>query len=205
SRARLAPSCRHHAMKMRVYLFSITATLAVLVSCTSNSGSSSTAPCVRDADEPNDTLQTTAFIGEIQDDPPPQSQLTKEVQRDVSLDTPADVDWFRATVHDTGIGSNPIVSVTVGSGMEATVWFECASGKVVSTVCQLGNDVTNDSDITSKGCGTIESNGTPAQLTMTTDCANTDTDTDDGDAIVRVRRTTATQACVSYTVSISAD
>lgn len=171
--------------------------------CSHDAGSSHTTPCVRDDDEPDDTLQSTAFIGEIQDDPTPGSQTPTEVHRDVSLDTTSDVDWYRVTVHDTGAGGDPIVRVMVGEGMEATVWFQCGTGSAVTSICQLGSEVVGDPDDASKGCNTIESNGAPAQLTMTTDCANTDTD--DGDALIRVRRTTATAACTSYRVSVSAE
>lgn len=175
---------------------------ACLVAC-SGKGKSASAPCVKDDVEPNDTYDTAAFVGEIQDDPTPGSSTPTEVHHDVSLDTDTDVDWYRVTVHDTGAGGDPIVRVMVGDGMEATVWFQCGTGSAVTTVCQLGSSVDGDPDYTGKGCLTVESNGAPAQLTMTTDCANTDTD--DGDAIVRVKRTSNADACASYRLSVSAE
>ena len=160
------------------------------------------ATCKPSAFEPNETYGAASYLGEVEDDPAPTSQASKERRADASLDAAADVDWFRVTVYDTGIGGDPLVRVIVGEGTVATVWYQCTSPGAPITNCQLGTKVS-DPARDGEACATAPGDGAAPQLTMTTDCAATESD--DGDLLVRVARAGSAADCVPYTIVVSVE
>jgi hypothetical protein len=186
------------------------AVLAAVASCTSRSEEAADpGPCVADALEPNDDPRARASFGMIQDDDDLPGQggepVPKRIRRDLTVHSSADVDWFDVDVRDTGVSGNPGISVIVSDGFEATAWWSCASG-ASSVVCGLGSAVTDDPELTGRGCATKVSQpagSAPPQLTMRIECDGTATD--DGTLHVRVRPLEPVAACTRYALTVMAD
>lgn len=76
--------------------------------CGSSKSAPDLGPCVADAQEPNDSATARKALGSIQDDDAPgqSSPSPKRIQKELTLHTETDVDWFDVDVRDTGIGGS---------------------------------------------------------------------------------------------------
>ncbi len=171
--------------------------------------------CPADSFEANDT-ETTAFgLPEMTDNP--------DSVRDVlalSVHMTDDDDWFKVHIRDTGLGGNPVVSVSVSSqDFEVVTWFVCDGGHRGEPECQYGSEAyeTVGSSSPVRGCRGAELGPSPTAenatqldsgvlVESTTECSGTSSD--DGTLFIRVRQRPSSSPSVprscSYELRVAA-
>lgn len=116
-------------------LFSALGAVALLVTtigCGVEQKDTSPTACAIASDEPNDTEETAADLGELTDYPDSHRSITSSVH------TASDEDWYRVHIADRGLGGNPEISVGVPSGFDVTTWFVRDGGHTSTQVCAFG-------------------------------------------------------------------
>jgi hypothetical protein len=139
-----------------------------------------------DKQEPNDAPATARDLGNYTDDP------NSSLRIDLTVHTTSDVDFFKFTVLDRGLGGDPIVTVSAPEGYEITTWLSCTRGNVKTFTCLRGKEVEDSAVVAGKGCQNEQPSGS---VSSTTDCDGVDDD--DGTVILRVRKLDTSNTCAS--------
>lgn len=151
--------------------------------------------CAADEHEPNDTSKTATTLPAMADHP--DSSATVELTAHATNDE----DWFAVPIEDTGLGGDPVITVSVASrDFSVTAFFACKDGKLGTLTCDLGEErgesLDDDhpfvkgcdardvgSEVDEQGRDVIGTSVKAVRLSM--DCNGTPTD--DGTLYVRVR------------------
>lgn len=164
--------------------------------------------CEEDEYEPNDTPETARELPSMQDSP----NATQDVLG-VSGHTTRDYDWFRVHIDDTGLGGNPVITVTTSAtGTGISAWYVCDDDHLSRAECSLGTTETSwgpedhlegcrgtalDPAVDQRGTTHL---GTGTGLTMTPECSATSSDA--GWLYVRVDPPTESTSACSHDVFI---
>lgn len=151
--------------------------------------------CAADVHEPNDTSKTPTKLPGLADHP--DALATVELTAHATNDE----DWFAIPIEDTGLGGDPVVTVSIASrDFSVTAWFECRDGQSGTLTCDVGEErgeSLDDERPFVKGCDAraigseVDDEGrdvigtTVQAVRVSMDCNGTPTD--DGTLYVRVR------------------
>lgn len=189
----LRPSARHSFLRWTFGAASAVALSALTVCCGPPLPPRETA-CAADEYEPNDDAASASELAPMQDDPNSMMDVV-----DSTFHTDRDEDWFRVRVRDTGLGGDPVITVTATSNVDVTAWFACNGERSEGLECSIGSETSarlDDARPFLRGCQGADtgpeldedgreisgSGGRAVQLT--TDCSGTTSD--DGELYVRV-------------------
>ena len=115
-------------------------------------------PCGYDDEEANDVPGRAWDFGSFASEP---NSLR---ERTATIHTSNDVDWYRATIHRRGLGTEPLVTVVAPSGFAVTAYHSCI-GAGAPVDCVWGRPVTDENGM---GCESVE--GAESVIRAATHC-----------------------------------
>jgi len=159
-------------------------------SCSSGACMGGSCVCSADAGEPNGSRIGSRGLGAFTDQPD-----TTMTFGTYAVSTATDHDWYRAAISDTGLDSNPVIRVTLGSvptrsDYNLEVFYACDDG--VTTLSCLAGSAVGD------GCASASPGGDIVELQP--DCSGTIYDS--GSAFIHIVPATWAGSCSPYSLEV---
>jgi hypothetical protein len=143
---------------MRIRLIALLLPVLLLVSACERSDRDRVRPCGYDDEEANDVPGQAWDFGSFADEP------NSSRDRTATIHTSNDVDWYRATIHRRGLGTEPLVTVVAPAGFTVTAYHSCV-GAGAPADCVWGRPVTDENGM---GCESVE--GSESVIRAATHC-----------------------------------
>jgi len=145
-------------------------------------------PCGYDDEEPNDVPGNAWDFGSFADEP------NSSRERTATIHTSSDADWFRATVHRRGLGTEPLVTVVATAGVTVTAYHACV-GNGSPVDCIWGRAVTDENGT---GCESID--GQESVIRAATHCEG-----DQSNVLFKLTPKTTIGECKKYDLRLEVE
>lgn len=172
---------------MRLTKAALTCALVALSAC-EQADRDRVRPCGYDDEEQNDSPGSAWDFGHFADDP---NSLR---ERTATIHTANDVDWYRATVHRRGLGTQPLVTVVASSDVIVSAYHSCIGGGA-PVDCVWGRAIT---DANGMGCESLD--GRESVIRAATHCNG-----EQSDLLFRVTPKETRDQCRKYELRLEVE